>query len=270
LISDFTSIDPVTNRVILHPEYFQRAQDIAKIEDSPEAGNIARTYLNWGRAMQRDEARTFQSNPVTKSALLDGMFHPTDPTTEVDILNKAAQGELNRTDTQILRAMQKATTQLKGPIYQGAMSAAKEALGRDVLADGADRYSGFLQTFIPEYTKLQRAGTLPPNALNTRDPESLISKTLNEFRPTQRQLMEGRMLKRLGVTNIEGLGDAVNAPATPGQTTLPSRTLNLSPGSPDRGDWPTPQTKEEFDALAPGTKYIGADGRPYKKPEKKK
>jgi hypothetical protein len=32
---------------------------------------------------------------------------------------------------------------------------------------------------------------------------------------------------------------------------------------------PTVNTKEEFDALKPGSRYIGSDGRPYRKPEKK-
>jgi len=55
---------------------------------------------------------------------------------------------------------------------------------------GISNYSTFMQTFVPQYLAKQRAGTLPPNALDVKDPNSMISQAMAPFKRTQAQRMQ--------------------------------------------------------------------------------
>jgi hypothetical protein len=84
---------------------------------------------------------------------------------------------------------------LKGPIWQSTIAAAKDSLivsvpgliGKD--NKGVENYSSFMQSFVPQYLAKQRAGTLEPNALDLKDPNSMISKAMAPFKRTQADRM---------------------------------------------------------------------------------
>lgn len=47
-------------------------------------------------------------------------------------------------------------------------------------AVGAANYAAFIGDFVPQYLAKYRAGTLPANALNLKDPDSMISQSLGQ------------------------------------------------------------------------------------------
>ena len=112
LVANHTQIDPLTNRVILKPDYFQKAQDIARIEGSPQAATIAKTYLDWGRMQQNDEIKV-RSDPSVRADLFGRIGATGQPTTEVDIRRAEADHKLSSTDAHQLLNLQQAV--LKRP-----------------------------------------------------------------------------------------------------------------------------------------------------------
>lgn len=204
----------------IKPELFQQSMDVAKKFTDPrgqplsEVIDHARVLINYGQAQQREKREIIVTDKAVQSNLYDGLFKTDNPTTDVDILKAAAENKLDPHATSTLMNLYKALEErpLKGPIYQNTMEAAKGILGTNTVMDGHERYSNFLQQFIPTYLSLsdkERVG-----ALDTRNPDSLISKSMAPFKPTQQQMIMGRALKNLGI-GVEPTGELINSLTAP-------------------------------------------------------
>lgn len=184
-------------RLTINPRAVKDALDIAR--QYPEAGAApARAMIDFIQAQQNKDLKAIDA-PDTVKGLTDRMFDPNNPTTVIDLMRARAKGELSDHTFTMMHGMVKEMEEspLKGPIYQDAMTAAKERLGTGVMMDGHQRYLSFVQTFLPEYLRQQRAGTLPADALDMKNPNSLISKSLQSFQPTPQELLKAHMLKNL-------------------------------------------------------------------------
>lgn len=195
-------------RVMVAPDFMQKALDIARRNpDAPSAAATARTYIDWAEHQQNLKDEAPRTDQTVKADLMSRMFDPDKPTTKIDILRAEANGKLNTHDGSILRELagQMETSPIRGPLYQTAIEGAKERVGFSVLADGHERFANAIQSFMPEYMKAMRDGTLKPNALDLRDDTSLIRQSIARFEPSAKEKMEGHMLKSLGVSNLGGL-----------------------------------------------------------------
>lgn len=240
IIADNVTIDPQSGRPIINPKFFQQTLDLArKNPDAPSAASTVRTMLDWAESQQNRETRHVDDPAIVKG-LTDRMFDPANPTTEIDLMRAQTQGKLSdHTYTQLggmVKQLQE--TPLKGPIYQDTMKAVHGSLVLNVPGipgkddKGEQNYASFVQSFIPQYLAKFREGSLPPNALDIKDPNSMISQAMAPFKRTASQRMQDY------VSSIGGLA---------------SDTKRIS-------------TKAEYDALPVGTVYISAkDGQKYEK-----
>lgn len=251
------TIDP-TGKPIVDPKFFRDALEIARRNpNAPSAAQTVRTLLDWGEAQQRVRNEPVVSNPAVRTDLIERMFDPNRPTTQIDILGAEARHDLDGHDATTLRQMvtQLEETPLRGPVWQDTIKAVQGELmlsipgipGKDAV--GEANFAKFMQTFVPEYLRQNRAGTLPPDALDVTNPDSLISKAMAPFRRTPAQRM------RDYTSALGGLG--LETPPAPGATPRPA----TPPATP-----PRVTTTEQFNALPSGGIYIGADGRTYRKP----
>jgi hypothetical protein len=196
--ADNVSYDATTGRIDIKPDYFKQAMGIARMPNAPEG--LARTLISWGEAQQRQKKEVIATDPATKKDLYDGLFRTDNPTTEVALMKAQIDGKLSNQDFSQLHQLQKALEEkpLKGPLYQGTMEAVKGMLGVSVMPDGHERYGNFVQTFIPAYLALDDKGRAA--ALNLKDPNSLISKSMEGIKPTPAQLMVGHALRGTGLS----------------------------------------------------------------------
>lgn len=190
VMADNVSFDD-NGRAIVKPEYFRQSLDIARqYPDAPSAAATVHAAITWGEHQQNQKAQATVSDPATKSKLYDGLFDPTNPTTEIDLMKANVAGKLSPHDFQSMHQLQKTLeeTPLKGEVMKDTLAAVKASItysmpglpGKD--PKGLQNYSAFIQQFIPEYIRQSRAGTLPANALDTRDPKSLISQSMAPFK----------------------------------------------------------------------------------------
>jgi hypothetical protein len=248
--NDNVTIDPSTGRPIIKPQFFQDSLAIAhKYPNAPNAGATVRTLLDWGEHQQN-----LKSNPVddpdTRQFNIDHMFDADKPTTEIKILRDEAEGKLTRTTAAVQIQLVKALSEqpLKGPIWQDTMKAAQAELvlsgvglpGKDIA--GEANYAKFVQSFIPQYLSAVRSGNVPPNALDLKDPNSMVSQAMAPFKRTMTQRMND-YTKVLGVDN------------TAGQTVTGVSVK----------DQPVIRTQADYDKLAPGSSYLAPDGKVHTK-----
>jgi hypothetical protein len=245
--SDNVTIDPSTNRPIIKPEFFTQALDIAKkYPDAPNSGTVAKTLLDWGEHQQNLKDSAIRSDPTVKQDFVDRMFTTDNPTSEIELMRAQVKGQLSKDDFTSMHQMVKTLQEspLKGPVWKDTMDAVKSDLivsvpgipGKDTV--GTNNYAKFAQSFIPQYLVASRAGTLQPNALDIKDPESMISKAMAPFRRTQSQRMSDYISAAGGLT----VGGGSQEPTKP--STEAAR----------------PKSKAERDALPRGTKYVAPDG----------
>lgn len=184
-------------KATVKPDFYKKVMD-TETKYPGAATERARSMINWGQSEQREKRETIITDKTTQAALYDGLFNTDKPTSDVDILKASAEHKLDAHDTSVLLNLSKAMEEqpLKGPLYQGTMTAVKNVFGDSEL--GHERYATFLQKFIPEYLKQQRAGTLPSNALSLDDPKSLISQSMEGLKLTPQQKMMGAIFKRIG------------------------------------------------------------------------
>jgi hypothetical protein len=194
--TDSVSFDE-NGKVTIKPQFFKNVMEIEK-QYPGAATERAKAMINWGQSEQREKRETIITDKATHASLYDGLFRTDNPTSDVDILKAAADKKLDAHDTSVLMNLSKALEEqpLKGPLYQGTMAAVKNIFGDSDL--GHERYATFLQNFIPEYLKQQRAGTVPANALDIRDPKSLISQSMAGLTLTPQEKMMGQIMKRIG------------------------------------------------------------------------
>lgn len=200
--NDNVSFDDNGNAAI-KPQLFQQIMDVNRKTEGVGTTR-AEAMIRWAQAQQKEKRETVVTNPAVKSNLYDGLFKTDNETTDVDILKAATENKLDPHDTSNLIRLRKALDEapLKGPIYLGAMRGVKAELGNS--PKGLENYTNFLETFIPEYIRKKKEGTLEPNALDLRNPESLISKSLEPFKLTPTEKLMGRVLRNLGGEMPEG------------------------------------------------------------------
>jgi hypothetical protein len=189
------SVDPTTGQPIVNPKFFNDALEIArKNPDAPSAAATVRTMLDWGQSQLNKENKPVD-DPVVKSDLMTRMFSADKPTTTLDLMRARADGKISDHTFQAYDGLVKelAETPLKGPVWQDTVSAVKGELvlsnvgmpGKDITGEG--NYAKWAQTFIPQYLAKSRDRTLPPNALDVKDPTSLISQSMAPFKRTVSQ-----------------------------------------------------------------------------------
>jgi hypothetical protein len=182
----------------INPQLFKDVMETEKRYPGA-ATERAKAIINWSQSQQKEKRETIVTDKKVQADLLAGMSRTERPTTDVDILNAAANEKLDPHATSVLLQLHKAIeeTPLKGPIYHDTLQAVKGITGDS--PQGHERFAKFVQTFVPEYIRQKKAGTLPPDALDLRDENSLISKALKPYRPDAKQQMEERIMKNLGV-----------------------------------------------------------------------
>lgn len=195
IFSDNISTD-ANGKVTIKPGFFTEIMKIPAMHpDAPNAADTARTLLDWGQ--HQLEQKKIISDSATVSGLDDRMFAPDNPTTAIDILKAESAGKMSRQDGEIRMQLVRARDQepIKDPLFKDAIAAAKGQIEMTVPGTGQrlgqEKFVGFMQAFMGEYMKQSRAGTLPPNALNLNDPESLISKTIAQYRNPLAQSISG-------------------------------------------------------------------------------
>lgn len=185
-MSDNVDIDPTSGRPIIKPQFFKDALDIARNNpNAPSAAATVRTMLDWGQSQLNKEAKV--SDATVKSDLTDRMFDPNSPTSQLDLMKAQAAGKLSDHDFNTMNRMvtELQQTPLKGDIWKATTTAVKAKLIDPLAINdtvGKSNYAAFMSDFIPKYIAQSRAGTLPPNALDTRDPKSLISQSMTPYK----------------------------------------------------------------------------------------
>jgi len=231
LMTDHVTFDD-NGRPTIKPQYFKEALDIARrYPDAPSASATVHSAITWGEHQQNQKAQVTVSDPQVKSKLYEGLFDPTNPTTEVDLMRANVENKLSTHDFAAMHGLQKTLeeTPLKGEVMKDTLAAVKASLtysmpglpGRD--PKGLQNYSAFIQTFVPKYLAMHRAGTLPPNALDTRDPNSMISQAMAPFKRTQKQLIQDR------VQELSSLGDITSPNVTVTGVSTEDRPLKPVP-----------------------------------------
>ena len=223
-MSDNVVLDPSTGRPTIKPGYFRDALEVVKMPNAPDG--LGRALIDWGEHQQNLKAEPTVSDPQVKKDLTDRLFDPNNPTTRVDLMKAQVAGKLSDHDFTSMERLttELATAPLKGPVWQDTMAAVKNELivsipgipGKDSV--GTNNYASFAQTFIPQYLTKQRSGTLEPNALDVKDPNSMISKAMAPFKRTQAERMKD-YIAAAGGLNLTGNSKTItgisveNAPA---------------------------------------------------------
>lgn len=214
-------IDPQTGRPSIDPKYFSDALELAKMPNAPPG--LARSLIDWGEHQQNLKAETVIDDPNVKRDLTDRLFDTDRPTTRIDLMKAQVQGKLSNQSFQSMERLvtELETSPLKGPVWSTTTAAVKDALivsvpgipGKDTV--GTTNYATFMQTFIPQYLAKSRAGTLEPNALDVKDPTSMISKAMEPFKRSPQQRMQDY------VSAAGGIGaKSESAPAAPQATRM--------------------------------------------------
>lgn len=229
-LNDNVSVDPQTGNPILKPQYFRDALEIARQNpDAPSAAATARTMIDFGESQQNKEAKPVD-DPIVKSDLMTRMFSADHPTTTIDLMKARADGKITDHTFQAYHGLvqELEQTPLKGPVWHDTIEAVKSELvlsnvglpGKDITGEG--NYAKWAQTFIPQYLAKSRAGTLEPNALDMKDPNSFISKSMGQFKRSIEQrtqdylsTLSGAPEGTPGVTPTRKVGD-VPVPAALG------------------------------------------------------
>ncbi len=252
LLANSVTVDPSNpNHVMVAPDFMKKALDIARNNpDAPSAAAAVRTMIDWGESQNRERATPVVDNPQVKADLLQRLTDPNKPLTKMDVLGAEAKGDLSSRTGTLYRQMvdELGPSLLKDPLAHTALAAASERLGVTSLIDGHERYANFMQSFLPEYERQKRAGTLAPNALDLSDEKSLIRQSLKQFEPDPRDRLAAHLAKTLGMP-IPAAGPTPGAPNAPspqsgGPRFVPPTTWQWS-GS--RQQYRDPATNKVYD-----------------------
>jgi hypothetical protein len=192
---DNVKVDPQTGQPIINPKYFDDTLNIVKNNPgAPAAASTFRTMYGWAESQLNKEAKPVD-DPVVKSDLMTRMFSADKPTTTLDLMKARADGKISDHTFQAYHGLVQELEQspLKGPVWTDTIGAVKGELvlsnvglpGKDITGEG--NYAKWAQTFIPQYLAKSRDGTLPPNALDVKDPTSLISQSMAPFKRSVQQ-----------------------------------------------------------------------------------
>lgn len=225
------------------PDFFKTVSKIpGQFQDAPGAAEKAKTYINWGQAQlkQQETGKKIADDPYVVHGLRDLIRESDKPASELEMAVRQGEGnEKVSTKTGNLLIQQiKSQNQISDPMFKQVVKIADGQIApKAVDPDQQNRATAFQIAFTNEYLRQQRAGTLQPNALDMNDPDSLVSKMMGSY-----------MQPIAGAVQANG---GVGAPA-PAKSAAPVTISN----------------RAEYDKLAPGTGFIGPDGKPYVKPMK--
>lgn len=231
-----------TGKANIDAQFVHDVNDLPKkFPNSPLAWEKKKELGEW-IAHQQKTPNGGTTDPTTASALDARMFDPNNPTTEVDLRKAQVDGKLSNHDFAIRDGLVKArdAQPIKDPTFKTAMAAAKEIIEPKMGGVGLgspEKYVGFLHNFMGQYLALSREGKLPANALDLNDPKSLISTTMQQYKPS------------LGAVISGNGGVAAAAPAAPA---APPKEKTIS-------------TKAEYDALPSNADFV-MNGKKYTKP----
>ncbi len=203
---------------------------------------------------QRARSVAAQDDPQTKQGFIDRFLDPTKTQpTKSEILRAEAEERLSTKTGTIFRqwsdADEKGITRDK--VFKDTLQSVRTMLGATDPV-GAERWANFVQDFLPEYQDLKRQGKLPANALNLRDPESLISKSLEPYKRSPAEVMLYRTTHGMsGNLDLTGVGPSTNLTG-PGKTITGIQVQDIPPGMS-----PTDAMKQ----FKSGTKVRLPDGR---------
>jgi hypothetical protein len=224
---DNVSIDPQTHQPIIKPQFFDDALNVVrKNPTAPNAAETYRTLTDWGQAQQNKE-RKVATDPAATSAL-DGNMFTDNPTTKMDILKAEAAGKLTRSDAEIRSKIIDQRDKLPAdPQFKFAMDGAKELIegrspGEKSLQAG--KYAAFMQQFLGDYQRQKLAGTLPPNALSLRDPNSMLSKAMEAYKSPLASAISGNG----GIDTSPNFSDRFTGTAS--GVAAPATTSKYNPG----------------------------------------
>jgi hypothetical protein len=241
VIGDNIKFDPVSGKAAINPGSLQQALDVIRMPNA-KRGDVE-SVIHFIESQQKEKKEQVTDDPATTKDLHDRMFLPEGQTSEIDILKAAADDKLSSHTTMKLHALQKAVSEnaLSGPQWRDVMDSVKGELGTDPIGHG--KFGQFSNEFIPEYVKQKRAGTLPLNALDTRDPKSMISLAMAPYRRSGMQMLMDK--------------------ASHGM--LPGVEWSPSTAAPNRVLAPPTKVMTPADAakLNPGTRYVTPDGKIY-------
>ena len=229
------------NRPIIKPGTINALLDIERKYPGVDSAAVSARIQNVQHNLQQ-KAEVVVTNPDVKADLLSRMSHPTNPTTDTQILMEANKNNLSSHDQNNLIALRQSLEKspIKNPAWQDTIEAVRSELilsgvglpGKDI--EGTKNYAKWAQTFIPQFVDMTNKGTLPPNALDVKDPNSLISQSMAPFHRTIQQRTEDY--------------------------------FSVLTGNGAKGPTPKIETKAQFDALKSGDTYVGVDGKTYRKP----
>jgi hypothetical protein len=113
------------------------------------------------------------------------------------------------------------------------------------------------QEYVTEPTGEARWGAAPPRTATSNPDTSLERSTLSQIAAVRKGLLDNSIPEEKGVPALKSLQQTYDAiqkrragPTTTGTGSVPGQVT----------------TKEQFDALAPGSIYIGKGGKRYRKP----
>lgn len=122
----------------------------------------------------------------------------------------------------------------EGPGYAAAMDYAKKEItfvdprfatvAHDTV--GTRKYAGFVQSFLPKYEAMVRAGNAPANALDVNDPQSMISQAMAPFKRTPAEKMRDATAAMGGI-NFGGENGNLTGP---GKDVLSTEVIDIPAG----------------------------------------
>jgi hypothetical protein len=203
-LANSTKIDPTTGQISLAPDYLSNSLKILQDHPTEAAKEQYKEAFAYSKSVLAQEDK-IPSNKQVLSGLNARAFDAQNPTTELDVLRAINSTDPNQhishQDAQPLLAMVKNIQELgmRGPNYTAAMTAAQEKVGVNVMPDGHTRFSNFTNDFVNAYQSEIRAGKNPVDLLNTKDPNSLISKALVPYTPKPQDLFNAKLYKGTGL-----------------------------------------------------------------------
>jgi hypothetical protein len=197
--SENVNVDP-NGKVTINPQFFHDAAALpGKYQAAPSATETAKTLIDWAQAQQAP--RKVITDKAVLRDLVDRMTDADNPTTELEVLRAEADHKINHTDEgapllEMVRSLQK--DPIKNPVWNDTKQAVKDYFTTKGTPDdpmGSVAFARFMQVFLPEYQKENREGKIQPNALDLRDPTSLIRRSMAQA-PFNASLTD--TMKRLG------------------------------------------------------------------------
>jgi len=179
---DNVKFDPETKRPVINPGFVRDMVDLPfKHPSAPDAVDKAKTYIDWAESQQKPPPRA--DNPATIDGLMKTIGDPSVSLDDAKIaIAKAdiAKGLTKETGAQMVQ-LATDMRNLNNPLLTKTMEAAKEIVepkysGQSINPGG---FAKFYYDFIHnQYLPNKVVGTLPPDALDMSQPNSMISKAL--------------------------------------------------------------------------------------------